>query len=191
MWKPLISAAILAMAPLSAGAVTIDFTNNSGGSVSQSFGDLPGKVNVTYDYSFNNGTSWTLGGQLWGNGYPGGSSAGPGTGALIAPGGNPSVMRVTLDAIGANLIRSYGVVANTYFPSSNGATNPGLINLIVNPTGTPGAWTKVVFELRPDWDYGYNSISYTIPLPPAALLLGAGLLGLGYLSRSRKASKVA
>jgi hypothetical protein len=188
------------LAPAAADATVIDFTTYPSGSIDQSYGDVAGVLDVTYEYSLNGGP-FVEGGIIWPGGYYG--SDGENTNALIGPTGGPSIMRITLTALGGNTLTSVGVALSYWtgidnYPLSVSGfadgnplytfDNTGLPGLI--GVGSTGSFTTFVFELGPDWYVGYQSVNYelsdvssTVPLPAAGWLM---LAGLGALAAARR-----
>lgn len=170
---------MLALAPVATSAATIDFTILPGFStIDQNYGDVAGVLDVSYGYSYDGGVTVTLGGQIWPNSYfgPQGNTA-----ALINPYGGASIMMIVLQALGGNTLTTYG---------ANVASYSGLPPVLsVGTTGPANSWTTVVFNLGPDYDAGYQSVSYSVsavPLPAAGLLLLGAVGGLGLMRRRRK-----
>lgn len=200
--KALALTALLAFAPLASNAAIIDFTGLPDGTIDQSHGDIAGVLDVVYDYSYDGGTTYTQGGLIWASGYFGGLSN---TNALIAPADGASIMRITLNALGGTSFSSFGaavaywtgidaydlsltlrpdgetpvVLDNTTIPSLTGATSYG--------TG----WTTATLLLGPDWNVGYQSVTYqldgTVPLPAGGVLLVSALAGIAALRRRKAA----
>ncbi len=92
------------LAPAAADATVIDFTTYPSGSIDQSYGDVAGVLDVTYEYSLNGGP-FVEGGIIWPGGYYG--SDGENTNALIGP-TEDYIMRITLTALW-NTLTSVGV----------------------------------------------------------------------------------
>jgi hypothetical protein len=206
--KSILAALTLAtcIAPAAADATVIDFTTYPTGgnaAIDQSYGDIAGMLDVTYEYSLNGG-SFVEGGTVWSGGYYGGG--GDDTRALVAPFSGPSIMRITLQALGGNTLTSFGVSLSYWtgvdaYPLSISAfgdgnllfafdntTDPGLIGV-----STGGSYTTVTFELGLDWNVGYHSVNYElnggpspIPLPAAGWLMLAGLGALAVARRTRR-----
>lgn len=191
------------LAPAAADATVIDFTTYPSGNIDQSYGDVAGVLDVTYEYSLNGGP-FVEGGFIWPGGYYG--SDGDNTNALIGPTGGPSIMRITLTALGGNTLTSVGVALSYWtgidnYPLSvsgfvdgsplytfDNTATPGLIGV-----GSSGSFTTFVFELGPDWYVGYQSVNYelsgvssTVPLPAAGWLMLAGLGALAATRRMRR-----
>jgi hypothetical protein len=128
----------------------------------------------------------------------GGSNQGVGAAGFSGTGTQPNFDGQILGASGTGTAVDgvdYGILPAGYVTGLSPLTH---INANTGVTGQPLVWNAVVFEFtgvmhQPDitqasFQYGTNLSDnfFTVPLPPSALLLGSGLLGLMGLGWRRR-----
>ncbi len=202
-------AGILAGLTSAAGAATVDFSKYYGGTgkddwvaVDQSYGDVAGVVDVSYEVisalgygAPSLGTPDVYSWDIPGAGYRHGSETD--SGALVASGSNASVMlQITVTALGSNLLTSFGA-AIAYWLNDGQSFVPLAGNFRVfdengNPvlssdngpgstlngfTASAGIGQKsYTLQVGPDYNLGVQSFNYELAAPSTVPVPPAFLL---------------
>ena len=211
-----------------AEATTVDFSNYYGGTgkndwvaVDQSYGDIAGVLDVSYEVisalgygSASIGTPDVYSWDIPGAGYTNAEETN--SGALVASGNNPNVMlQITLTALGSNAITSFGamfaywmdegypitnVVGNFRLFDENGNlvfTFDNSNNYLSSVSGSGLNYKSLTLQVGPDYNLGVQSFNFetasvsAVPVPPAFLLLGSAFTGLFGLRFARRKPAVA
>ena len=208
--KTALTALALALAAGSVSAATLTFDGvicggvacGNGSAIDQTYGDITGQVEVSYDADRNTAALQNV--LHWSSGYETLTSVAYGN---LGGGGMSIVFAAAtgydISLTGFDIAPYLDRPRNTLVQIIDLATNISLVNVTYTPlsiagiTSYVGTWTSTVglqINLGPDaWDVGIDNIAYSavlestvpvpIPLPATGLLLIGALAGLGRLRR--------